>query len=122
MKLTKRQRREKKHQQKVRAKVRSLTDDLHSFMTKRSAQLWTVGEAKANIKEFLMEQMRDLNTLSYVKDVHYDADGPSVKLNITFDPLSDVQYNVKPNRSTHYIPFFGDEYGNALKYDGGKMF
>ena len=120
MKLTKQQRREKKRQQKMRAKVRKLTDDLHSFMTQRTAQFWTVGEAKVDIKKFLTEQMRELKLLPYVKDAHYDESGQTVMLNIAFDPLSGVQYNVRPNGSTSDMPFFGDEYLNALKYDGGQ--
>jgi len=111
MKLTKRQRREKKVQQKVRAKTRRMREKIKHLMISHMIQPdMTLEETQSKLKEALNKELDRLRELPYMDDVRFNMDENRQELTMSFKMK-------KVNGSTPVLPFFEDEYANALKYD-----
>lgn len=106
MRLTKRQRRHKKRQQKVRAQVRKITNDLHAALMGRVLTALDQ-ETKDFMKDFLMQRIKEMEPSHFIEIDEVESDGSSIKMDVRGRALD--------------MPFFEDEYANALKYGGEKL-
>ena len=114
MKFTKRQRREKKVQQKVRAKTRAVREHIKDVLLSHMKDPFaTIDDVKKVLAAAMKEQLGDLEKLPYMEDVKFEMDESRQELKMSFRMK-------RVNGSVPVLPFFEDEYVNALKYDGGK--